>query len=113
MELAANILGMALLLLHAALVLGAKVARLSLAKALWAIHRAIEALRHGESCAWLLRWLREALGDEYQRHSSKRARDWPHKKNERPPGQPKLPRLLISEKARIHEILMDHNTVLG
>jgi hypothetical protein len=113
MELAANILGMALLLLYAALVLGAKVARLSLAKALRAIHRAIEALRHGDSCAWLLRWLREALGDEYQRHSSKRARDWPHKKNERPPGPPKLRRLLMSEKARIHELLMNHNTVLG
>lgn len=113
MELAANILGMALLLLYAALSLGAKVGRLSLAKALRAIHRAIEALRHGESCAWLLRWLREALGDEYKRHSSKRARDWPHKKNERPPGPPKLRRLLMSEKARIHELLMNHNTVLG
>ncbi len=86
---------------------------MSLAKALRGIHRAIEALRHGETCAWLLRWLREALGDEYQRHSSKRARDWPHKKNERPPGPPKLRRLLMSEKARIHELLMNHNTVLG
>jgi hypothetical protein len=113
MELAANILAMALLLLYAALVLGAKVARLSLAKALRAIHRAIEALRHGESCAWLLRWLREALGDEYTRRSSKRARDWPHKKKERPPGPPKLRRLLKGEKTRIRELLMNDNTVLG
>lgn len=113
MELAANILGMALLLLYAALALGAKVARLSLAKALRVIHRAIEALRHGESCAWLLRSLREALGDEYKRHSSKRARDWPHKKNQRPPGPPKLRRLLMSEKARIHDLLTNRNTVLG
>ncbi len=113
MELAANILAMALLLLYAALALGAKVAQLSLAKALRTIHRAIEALRHGESCAWLLRWLREALGDEYTRRSSKRARDWPHKKTARPPGPPKLRRLLVSEKARIRELLMNQNTVLG
>ena len=113
MELAANILAMALLLLYAALALGAKVSQLSLAKALRTIHRAIEALRHGESCAWLLRWLREAVGDEYTRRSSKRARDWPHKKTARPPGPPKLRRLLVSEKARIRELLMNQNTVLG
>ena len=84
MELAANILAMALLLLYAALALGAKVIRLSLAAALRVIHRAIENLRHDEACASLLRHLRQAVGDSYKRHSSKKARDWPHKKDERP-----------------------------
>jgi len=48
MELAANILAMALLLLYAALALGTKVSRLSLAKALWAMRGVYRgpALRH-------------------------------------------------------------------
>jgi len=108
MELAADILAMALLLLYAALVMGAKVARLSLAQALRAIRWAMEALRHGESCTQLLRRLRQAVTDEYQRHSSKRARDWPHKKNQRPPGPPELRRLSRTENVRIERILMHH-----
>jgi hypothetical protein len=55
MELTADILAMALLLLYAALVMGGKVMQLSLAQALRAIRWAIEALRHGESCTQLLR----------------------------------------------------------
>ena len=106
MELAADILAMALLLLYAALVMGTKVARLSLAQALRAIRWAMEALRHGESCTQLLRRLGEAVLDEYERHSSKRARDWPHKKNERPPGPPRLRRVSRTEIARIERILM-------
>lgn len=106
MELAADILSMALLLLYAALVMGAKVARLSLAQALRAIRWAMEALRHGESCMQLLRRLGEAVTDEYERHSSKRARDWPHKKNQRPPGSPKLRRLSRTENVRIERIFM-------
>ncbi len=81
---------------------------LSLAKALRVIHAAIEALRHGESCAWLLSRPQEAVLDEYKRLSSKRARDWPYQKNERPPGPPKLRRLRMSEKTRIHGLLMPH-----
>ncbi|MGH8711390.1 MAG: IS4 family transposase [Burkholderiales bacterium] len=108
MELAANILAMALLLLYAALAMGAKVTQLSLAQALRAIRWAIEALRHGASCASLLRRLREAVVDEYERRSSKRARDWPHKKNERPPDPPRLRRLSRTENARIERILMHH-----
>jgi hypothetical protein len=108
MELAANILAMALLLLYAALVMGGKVMQLSLAQALRAIRWAIEALRHGESCTQLLRRLRQAVADEYERRSSKRARDWPHKKNERPPQPPRLRRLSRTENARIERIFMNH-----
>ena len=107
MELAADILAMALLLLYAALVMGGKVMQLSLAQALRAIRWAIEALRHGESCTQLLRRLRQAVADEYERRSSKRARDWPHKKNERPPQPPKLRRLSRTENARIERIFMN------
>jgi hypothetical protein len=108
MELAADILAMALLLLYAALVMGEKVMQLSLAQALRAIRWAIEALRHGESCTQLLRRLRQAVADEYERRSSKRARDWPHKKNERPPQPPILRRLSRTENARIERIFVNH-----
>jgi hypothetical protein len=105
LELAAYIVAMALLLLYAALVLGAKVAGLSLAAALRAIRGAIEALRHDETCASLLRQLRLALGDDYERRSAKRARDWPYKKTQRPPGPPDLRRLKGREKHRIYAML--------
>jgi hypothetical protein len=31
-----------------------------------------------------------ALKDDYERHGGKKARDWPHKKTEKPPGDPKI-----------------------
>lgn len=34
--------------------------------------------------------LARARKDEYRRSSSKKARDWPHKKREQPPGRPKI-----------------------
>lgn len=112
LELAANIVAMALLLLYAALALGKRVTRLSLAQALRAIRRAMEALRYNASCATLLRALRAAVRDEYERHSSKRARDWPHKKKERPPSPPRLRRLLVREKTRIQGLWMTYQARL-
>ena len=108
MELAANILALALLLLYAALVMGARVTRLSLADALRAIRRAIERVRNGGSCSTLGEELRAAVCDEYIRRSSKRARDWPHKKKERPPGCPKLRRLKGREKTCVYTALTEH-----
>ncbi len=105
MELAANILALALLLLYAAMVMGARVARLSLADALRAIRRAMERVRYGKSCSTLGEILLAAMCDDYVRRSSKRARDWPHKKKEQPPGCPKLRRLKGREKTRIHSAL--------
>jgi hypothetical protein len=34
--------------------------------------------------------LGRSVKDEYERHGSKKARDWPHKKNDPPPGAPKI-----------------------
>ena len=105
MELAANILALALLLLYAALIMGASVTRLSLAQALRVVRWAMERLRHGQSCSAFAEQLLAAVGDEYVRRSSKRARDWPHKKKERPPGPPILRRLRGREKARIFAVI--------
>ena len=112
MELAANILALALLLLYAAMIMGARVTRLSLADSLRAIRRAMERLRNGKSCATLGEQLLAAVCDEYVRRSSKRARDWPHKKKERPPGGPRLRSPKGSEKARIYAVLTDHDAQL-
>ncbi len=107
-ELAANLLAMALLLLYAAMVQGARVDHYSLARVLRAIRRAIEAFRHGEKCRELMAQLAAAVRDAYERRSSKRARDWPHKKKERPPSPPQLRRLSVIEKARIERVFMNH-----
>jgi len=51
------------------------------------------ALRHGPAragCNRLWQQLRAARLDRYQRKRPKRARDWPHKKTEKPPGMPKV-----------------------
>lgn len=59
----------------------------SIAAAFYAVREAmagrIEAGRRQLRCV-----LRAALNDACQRHSSKAARHWPHKKNPKPPGEP-------------------------
>ena len=84
MELAGNILALALLLLHGALVLGARAARVSVAVALRVMREVIEAVRHLESTSWWRRDMRAAVRDEYERNGSKRARDFPAKKKRLP-----------------------------
>lgn len=113
MELIGTILAMALLLLHGAMGLGARIERLSVALLLRVIRRMIEATRWGRSTAPWLPGIRTALRDSYVRRRSKRARDWPHKKNEAPPRPPRLRRPTRREKARISEWRETYPTVLG
>jgi len=53
-----------------------------------------QALRQASGTGRRRRGLAEALGeaqkDGYPRKGSKKARDWPHKKREKPPGEPKV-----------------------
>jgi hypothetical protein len=113
MELAGNILGLALLVLQAAIVMASHVPRLSIALALKVIRYGIEAVRWvGRFCRfWEL--LRAAVKDEYRRHSAKRTRPWPDKKKESPPSPPKLRRLSRQEKARIQCLADDCAIVFG
>jgi len=104
-ELAGNILAMALLRLHAAMMLGVRAGRFSVASGLHVIRRLMEFLRHGRATAVLLKMLQLALLDDYERRSSKRARDWPHKKREQPPRPPKMRGLNRHEITRIHKAL--------
>jgi hypothetical protein len=113
MELAGNILALALLVLLAAIVLATRITRLSVAAALKVIRRAIEVVRWIGRCHQFWALLRTAVRDDYRRHSSKRARDWPHKKTDSPPTAPKLRRLSRREKDRIERLQDNHAMAFG
>ena len=97
MELAAYVLALALLMLEGAVALGRQVVRLSVAAALRVLRGALEALRNRSRAAPVASALRRALRDAYRRRRPKRSRHWPRKKNDHPPGPPKLQRLTLRE----------------
>lgn len=113
MELAGNILALALLVLLAAIVMATRITRLSVASALKVIRHAIEVVRWMRRCHQFWDLLRTAVRDEYRRRSSKRARDWPHKKKDSPPTAPRFRRLSQKEKHRIERLESSHMTVFG
>jgi hypothetical protein len=101
LELAGNVVALGLLLAHAAWLLRGAAPRASVAGLLRVVRRAIAALVWGRGSPWFCRQARVARRDEYRRRRSKRARDWPHQKNEPPAGPPKLRRLTRPERAAI------------
>lgn len=113
MELAGNILALALLVLLAAIVLATRITRLSVASALKVIRHAIEVVRWMGRCHQFRVFLQTAVKDEYHRRSSKRARDWPHKKKDSPPTAPRLRRLGRLEKDQIERLGGDYAMAFG
>jgi hypothetical protein len=113
MELAAYVLALALLMLEGAVALGRQVVRLSVAAALRVLRGALEALRNRSWAAPVATALRAALRDEYTRRRPKRSRHWPRKKNDHPPGPPKLQSLTLREKARMTAITRTFSKILG
>lgn len=63
---------------------------LSVALAVRQVRLALRQNRRGPDGRGLLKRLSQALKDGYRRRASKKARCWPHKKRERPPGAPKI-----------------------
>lgn len=63
--------------------------RWSVAESLRVVRR-VMGRRGGRRAARDLRALAQATTDTYRRRSPKSARNWPHKKTERPPGPPKI-----------------------
>ena len=104
MELAGNILALILLMLQAFLAMGGRAVRASVSAALKIIRALMEALRCCRPTAPLWARLRGAVLDEYERHSSKKARDWPYKKREPVPRPPQLRRPRRAEKICIHRV---------
>lgn len=113
LELAGNILALALLLLQAAVAQGARVKRVSVAAVLRTLRRALESTRWRESSNWFLPALHAALRDDYHRRRSKRARDWPHKKKDPPPRPPNLRTPTQREKALIQAVELYYELELG
>jgi len=75
---------------------------MSVAAALRIIRRAMrEPQRRWRHRGDLRFLLGEARKDEYVRTSSKKARHWPHKKNESPPGVPKIRPATWNESLRV------------
>ena len=79
-----------LLTVTAILARGGDPLRWSAAKARQRVRRSMRrALTRRHQDRGLVRDLAGATKDDYVRSSSKKARDWPHKKTEKPPGEPK------------------------
>ena len=112
-ELAAYVLALALLMLQGAVALGRQVVRMSVAAALRALRDALETLRNRTWTPALEQRLRGALRDEYRRRRPKHSRYWPRKKNDHPPGPPKLQRITRYEKTRITAVRKQFSTALG
>ena len=101
LELAGNVLALGLLLAQAAWLLRDQSSRASVAALLRVLRKAVAAVVWGRSSPWFRRRARAARRDEYRRCRSKRARDWPNKKNDPPAGPPQLRRMTSAEKAEI------------
>lgn len=81
---------------------GQEVRRLSVARALRLVRQAMAAPRTRSGSAGLGKRLATALKDCYTRKTSKRARDWPHKKKSTPPGQPNA---RIADESQVEQAL--------
>jgi hypothetical protein len=71
---------------------------LSVALAVRQVRLALRQDRRSVDGRWLAKRLGRALKDTYRRRRPKKARHWPHKKNERPPGPPEI---LIATKEQV------------
>jgi len=77
---------------------------LSVAQALRTVRRAMGNPGPCRRCGGLAARLAKAVKDEYCRRGSKTARDWPHKKNDAPPGTPQIRAATANESRRAQEI---------
>lgn len=82
-----------------------RTSRYSLAQALRVVRRAMHRIGRVPA-GGLERQLRQALLDGYQRNRTKKARDWPHKKNEPPCGCPII-RMATQKEIRLAQAFHD------
>ena len=92
---------MSLWLLSMELSVAADPERASISMGLRAIRSAM-AGRGGD----LARAMSKSMNDDYQRNGQKKARHWPHKKREKPPGEPKARSATASEIHLAKELAM-------
>lgn len=104
MELIGNLLALGLLQAHAALLLGAKMVRMSVAGWLHLLRRATEALRAGRPTHWLRRAAKAAVQDNYVRKRRKDSREYPRKKHDSPPNPPQILNLTTAQQIQIERL---------
>jgi len=66
--------------------------------------RSAAAERHGGGYKDMFGALAGCVKDEYKRKGPKKARNWPHKKRETPPGEPEIRKANEKELAKIEEL---------
>ena len=113
LELAGDIVAMGLLRFHAAILQLARGAKVSVARVLNLLRKAMEHLRYAVSTDWLPPAIKKAITDDYRRKRSKASRDWPRKKRSRPPTPPKFRRLGKRDWCELHERLNRHAAGFG
>lgn len=101
MELTGNLLALAILQVHAALLLGARLPRLSIARLLTILREAIDATRHRRRSGWFSRQAETARIDDYRRRRRKNARAWPHKKRDPAARPPKILSLTPAQQTQL------------
>lgn len=81
----------------------------------WSVASALRVVRQAmgrpPALRTLLQRLAGAIHDTYTRHRSKKARNWPHKKNEPPPGQPRIRIAIDPEVRRAHRLKLSHEAL--
>ena len=69
------------------------------------VRQALRRCLKGESGPQTLEeQLATATQDGYQRHGGKQARDWPHKKRQKPPGEPQVAQATAEQRERAQEV---------
>ena len=93
--------GLSLMSVRQILAAGGDPLALSVAGALRRVRLAIRYGPTSPKARILLGTLHHAVKDSYVRRASKKARDWPHKKKDKPPG---LPRILIASLEQLSQV---------
>ena len=81
---------LSLMTVHQLIAAGQEPLRMSVAAALRIIRRIVRHPPRSGPAKTVLSQLAHAVKDSYRRRAAKKARDWPHKKNEGPPGAPEI-----------------------
>ncbi len=69
------------------------------------IRKSMRLILRGRLDRALLSDMGLALKDDYHRRGSKKARDWPHKKKEQPPGEPKIQSSTMKQRQLIKRLI--------
>lgn len=113
LELAGNIVAMGLLRLHAVMVQYAKGARISVARVLQLLRKAMEHLRYAVSTRWFVSAMKRAITDDYHRKRPKASRDWPRKNQTTAPSAPRFHRPNRREWAKLQRAFRHRDAALG